>query len=466
MRPSAVIHPEPCWDRSLLDGIGRLGLGVSGGADSMALLHLLAPVCRARGIETTVLHLDHGLRDAAARADALFVREAAEKAGLAFREATASIPASPGQSYEMVAREARLTFFARCVRDLNLDAVATAHQADDTAETLMLRLLRGAGAGGLSGLRPRSELRIDDLRLPLVRPLLAIPSAALRAWLTAAGHTWREDASNRDTTIPRNHLRHTVFPWLTRELGSDPRPALVRSAEILRDEDVFLDELADQALEACQTGDRLQIAQLRRQPPALRRRLLRLWLRSLGQPPDATGLTVCRAVLDQLDTDTWQTTLPGGRLLRIEIGELFLVGRTTDRPRPAPFILADPDIRGTYDFGPFRITLSPADSIVRQTNTPGQLPATCTFARAALATATLGIRTWLPGDRIAPVGLAGSKKIQDIWTDAKVPAELRATLPLLTRGNEVLWIPGYRVARALAVDDPIRPLVNLRVESV
>ena len=215
----------------LLLAVTRLGVAVSGGADSVALLHLLLPECRARGIAPTVLHLNHGLR-AEADEEARFVEALAADAGVPFvsrRVALAERPAD-GRSLEMAARDARLDFFRHAYEECALDALATGHHADDVAETLLMRLARGAGAAGLAGLRPHTHL--DGCRM--IRPLLAISGAALRAWLRERGLTWCEDASNRDPAIPRNAVRHVVLPHLEATWVADLRARLCQSAETLR----------------------------------------------------------------------------------------------------------------------------------------------------------------------------------------------------------------------------------------
>ncbi len=232
-----------------LGGVRRLGLAVSGGADSVALLHLLLPLCRAAGVEPVVLHFDHRLRGAAAAADARFVARLAQRLGVASQLGRAEVP--PGRpaagahlSVEMAARAARQSFFRAAARVGRLDAIATGHTADDVAETLLLRLARGSGATGLSGLRP--EHAVAGVRY--LRPLLECTHQELCNWLRGRRQVWREDASNGDESIPRNRVRRVVLPWLEQHWTPALRAMLVQSATILRDEDALLETLARQEL--------------------------------------------------------------------------------------------------------------------------------------------------------------------------------------------------------------------------
>ncbi len=198
----------------LLDGVSRLWAAVSGGADSMALLHLLHALHRCgEWPEFQALHVNHGLRGAASEADADLVRACCRRLGVPLQIESVTIPPTghrQGESLEMAARRARLAVYHRLCNAPG-DALATGHHADDGVETLLLRLFRGAGAQGLSALGPRSH--VGTLRL--IRPLIDCRRAELCAWLRQQGHAWREDHSNRDLSIPRNHLRHKVLPMLT-----------------------------------------------------------------------------------------------------------------------------------------------------------------------------------------------------------------------------------------------------------
>ena len=186
-----------------------IGLAVSGGADSTALLIAVAEARREMDFDAVVLHVDHGLRPDSGE-DARFVASLAERYGLPFHKLRARIRRRPQESLEMAARRVRLAFFAKCVKSLKLDAIATGHHMDDVAETFLMKLRRAS----LCGIRATSE--VGPIRF--VRPLLGCRDAELKDYLVKYGETWCEDASNDDTSIERNRIRHEVIPYLQKVL--------------------------------------------------------------------------------------------------------------------------------------------------------------------------------------------------------------------------------------------------------
>lgn len=197
-------------NRSILPS-GRIGLAVSGGSDSVALAFLLTQGGKRRNAAKrfVILHVDHGLRKES-KAEYRFVRALAKRLGLPFKGIHAKVDRRPGESLEMAARRVRLDFFATCMASLGLDAIATGHHMDDVAETFLMKLRRAS----LCGIRETSS--VGPIRF--VRPLLGCRDAELKAYLDKFGETWCEDASNDDTSIERNKIRHEVIPYLEKTL--------------------------------------------------------------------------------------------------------------------------------------------------------------------------------------------------------------------------------------------------------
>ena len=473
---------------ALLRGVRRLGIAVSGGSDSTALLRLLLPLCRGAGVQPVVLHLDHGLRGAASAADARAVARLARRLGVGCRVAGGgwgaggfSVPHSAlraprsARSLEMRAREARLAFFRAAAEAERLDAIATGHTSDDVAETLLLRLARGSGAAGLAGLRPRHVVA----GVAFVRPLLEASHAELRAWLRRRGWTWREDATNRDTRIPRNRVRRVVLPWLEKRWVPSLRERLRQSAAILRDEDALLEEMAKEASVQCSVfsvrgrGFRVQgsgqtdcrppaceirLNRLNALAPALQRRVIRTWLMDAGFDCAAGFEAVERLRAAAANGGPWPVCFSGGARvssragrLRLTFGRFHTLQRVKARPGEEVAVLPVP---GTVIVAGARVTARRGRGIVRTAGPVGSLPSACSLDAAALAGRTVHVRTRRPGDRIRPLGLDGSKSLQDLFVDAKVPAACRDRLPLLVVDGEVAWVPGYRIARAFAVRGP------------
>ena len=192
---------------------GRIGLAVSGGADSVALAFLLTKGGKKKNAAKrfVVLHVDHGLRKES-KEEYRFVRNLAKRLGVPFKGVHAKVTRRPRESIEMAARRVRLDFFEKCMRTLKLDAIATGHHMDDVAETFLMKLKRAS----LSGIRETSE--VGEIRF--VRPLLDCRDAELKAYLRKYGEEWREDASNGDLSIERNRVRHEVIPYLERTLDA------------------------------------------------------------------------------------------------------------------------------------------------------------------------------------------------------------------------------------------------------
>ncbi|MEI8243761.1 MAG: tRNA lysidine(34) synthetase TilS [bacterium] len=483
---------------SMLAGVRRLGVAVSGGSDSVALLRLLVPICRAAGVTPVVLHLNHGLRGAASVADARFVATLAKRLGVACVQAKAGfedegrrtisvragkdLPPStrhrpaPACSLEMAARTARQQFFREAEKRRRLDAIATGHTADDVAETLLLRLARGSGAAGLSGLRPVHA--VAGVRY--VRPLLGCTHGELLAWLRARRQAWREDASNRDERIPRNRLRHAVIPWLEQNWSPSIRAMLVQSASILRDEDALLEELSAACGErsVALAGVRSAACGLRMPhaavPVALQRRILRQWLLAAGYP-GAAGWDEVETIRTRLGAkEVWQVSLPGAVRVQGRDGRLWLVAaepaaaggpaaarRNARLPREDAVELPVP---GVVDVAGVRVMARQGRGIVRTGGPVGVLPSACSLDAQALQGKKLLVRTRRPGDRIRPLGLDGSKTLQDLFVEARVPAEKRDLLPLLVVDDEVVWVPGYRVAKQVAVRGPRAAAVRVKMQ--
>lgn len=288
---------------------GSVVAAVSGGGDSVALLHLLT----ATPHRVIVAHLDHALREDSER-DAWFVRDLAERLGylcVTERVEVAKIAASRKANLEATARELRYSFLARVAKEHSAQAVLTAHTQDDQAETVLMQLLQGTGRG--VGMRPK--------RGKVVRPLLELSHAMLRAYLNSKGQTWLEDVTNADITFDRNYLRHEVFPDMV-ERFPQAKVALSRFAEISQGEDDALDPLAARLLHS---DPRWPCPAYRATPllqalPALRRRALRQMLERCGQRPESRLILSLEKALEES-----AFTLPEGWTVRRREGTLFLI---------------------------------------------------------------------------------------------------------------------------------------------
>jgi tRNA(Ile)-lysidine synthase len=364
----------------------------------------------------------------------------------------------------MSARAARQAFFARCCGTARLDAVATGHQADDVAETLVLRLARGAGGSGLAALRPRSPAspalaRAAGRPFSFIRPLLPASGRALRAWLTRRGLTWCEDASYQSCDIPRNRVRNRLLPQLEAAWGESLRENLCRSADILREEDALLEALAARRLKTIGSGGEIDIPRLRRQPEPLQRRILRQWLFAHGEDKAAGFESVARLLGLCFGGEAARLQLPGGSHAVACDGRLTLRSRGAETNPEATLSLP-----GRTCWGGLEIIAEPHSGICSEAHGVGRYPAACSVDAAKLKGRVLTVRSRKPGDRLYPTGLDGSKKLLDVCVDAKVPEAQRDAIPVIACGEDVVWIPGYRVSRPFRVSAKDAPSLRITVQ--
>jgi len=298
-------------------------VAVSGGADSVALLHLLL---EAGYTNLIVTHFNHRLRGASSTGDARFVERLATKLSLPFELGSAdvrTIATEQKLSLETAARHARYSFFALTAKKHRTRSLFLAHHADDQVETCFFQFLRGSGAAGLAGMKPRSERTIDGVTLTLHRPLLSIPKQQLLDYLSERKLRHREDASNAVADASRNKLRLQVLPMIEELFGSSFRSSIVRNASVFAEEDDFLSALTLPMA----THPELQVKILRQLHPALLRRVLHAWLKNHGidEPGFAeVERTASLLEIDEQGVGPAKINLPENRHARRRAGVLFL----------------------------------------------------------------------------------------------------------------------------------------------
>lgn len=304
---------------------GRYLVGVSGGRDSVALLHWLLSLGYRKLV---VCHLDHGLRGRESLADARFVEKLATRSDLLFEskaEDMRSCATKHRISIETAARAARYEFFAEVSRRRRCSTIFLGHHADDLVETFLFNLLRGSGNEGLRSIRPISARPVKGAELTIVRPLLGVWREEIDAYVEANGLTFREDASNRSLEPKRNRIRHRIIPLIEKEFGRAVRKSLWRAAEIVAEEHAVLEQVMPEDL---QQEGRLRVAVLRKLPVALQRRAIRCWLRGHGIAEIGFDLIESARALLDLNSPRAKINLPGNRYVRRRAGELFV-----DEPR-------------------------------------------------------------------------------------------------------------------------------------
>jgi tRNA(Ile)-lysidine synthase len=445
-------------DTALLKPGLRLAVGVSGGADSVALLRALHQRSGEVGLVLHVAHLNHGLRGAEADADCEFVGELAAGLGLPFHEALVNVGVEAeksGASIEEAARRLRYLWFRELLSDVPLDAIATAHTHDDQAETVCAKFLRGAWTEGLSGIHPVVEFPEGRV----LRPLLGATRAEVQAYLKAIGQGWREDASNRDLQFTRNRIRHELLPLLE---GWNPRlrDHLAQMAELARDEEAWwqaeLVRVAPQVLLAGRpvrgggraSGDGLavDVVRLAALAPALQRRLLRHAARQLG------------AMLDFQATEAVRT--------------LALEGRAGQRRELAGGLRAERTPRelrlNTGGASESRVEERPSEYMVQ---IPGEIAAPAFALLLSVESAagdpprTAQLRNWRPGDRVRLRHSSGPRKVKEVLERLRATGAARAVWPVLELDGRIVWMRGVDVDPEQGITVTAQPLGQSQADS-
>lgn len=437
-------------EEQLLAAGDSLLIAVSGGPDSVALLHVLAAIQDHCGISRmTVLHFDHQLRNEASRADKTFVETLAANHGLPFFTSSEDVDSFRRRhriSLEMAARTCRHRFFGDALARFGANAVAVGHTASDQAEELLLRLMRGTGPTGMMGMLPKTASH-------LIRPLLFTTRAEILAYLSDRKLSFREDSSNLDPTHRRNAVRQEIFPLLEKHFHRRVADALCRHAGLVREEEAFWTKfMAEQWRLVCVTESASRIVLSRQNlldaHPALRRRLLRLAAeRFQGNLLGFYNrhIEALSRLLDRAATDH-PVHLPYGLQAVSEGGYLVLCKSTRESPPPGEPTLSKPiNGPGSYRFASFDLHLrlkEEASSIA-----PGSFPdhPGTIWVDAARVHWPLYLRSWQAGDRFYPLGLGGSKKLQDFFMDLKIPRRDRSRVLLLCDQEKICWVLDYRL---------------------
>lgn len=382
----------------------RVVAAVSGGADSVCLLHVLREVGAS---VTGVAHFNHKWRGEASEEDERFVAAMASWMGLAFFRAEMR-GEEQGDNLEQGARRARRSFFQGLIRDGVCDRVALGHTRDDQAETVLFRVLRGSGLTGLAGIHPVSD--------GLIRPLIGVRRSEVEEYLRARNVKWREDVSNRETRFARNRIRHELMPQLARDWNPGIVDALANLADLAYEEE----RRWDLSLEAVETvrlepGDR-----------ALARRQIRRAIRAAKGDLRGIEFQHIESVIDMKGS---RVTLPGVEAVRSF--DRIRFRRSGPKAAVPPIEVTIP---GTYPApdGASEIRLEPCDNLELELPAP------------------IVLRGWRPGDHYRPVGKSRDQKLTKMFQNARVPSWERHFWPILECDGKILWARGFGAADEFA----------------
>lgn len=480
--------------QDLLCAGDRVGVAVSGGADSVALLRILLELRAELGIVLSVVHLNHCLRGTESDGDEQFVRDLAAHYDLPFFSARRDVKAYATEkrlSIETAARELRYQYFEKLLRKGEFNRLATAHTLDDQAETVLLRLLRGSGLRGLSAIRPRLSVKniAEQVCGEIIRPLLSTRREGAAAYLAEAGQEWRDDNTNRDLQYTRNRVRHVLVPLLEKEFNPAATEKLAELAEIARGEEEFWEKERNRMFgnivsfrrpawlqhsfyvpfapagdgQKSDTPDPVLLKKLdqpgptisdfvlnldkfRALPLAAQRRLLQS-LENFGMPMDFHHVNriVSLAVGDE--NSDCKIQLPWGWKAVRTANELLILTpdlRTVDR------IASDYEyqlqVPGTVTIWETGVVLDAKYASAGERYNPDHL-LDVRFAENLL------VRNWRPGDRFWPVHSKASKKIKELLQDRHVTGDEKKAWPVIASGEDVVWLRGFGVRRDLQAEN-------------
>lgn len=436
--PAELAHTSP--DTAVL-------LAFSGGADSRALLHMLASLAEEQRFRLTLAHVEHGIRGEDSRRDLEFCRQIAEQYGLEIFTLSADVPAlarASGRSLEDEAREVRYEFFDRLMRERHIPLLATAHHADDQAETMLFRLCRGTGLGGLAGIAPVRTFSCGYL----TRPLLGCSKREILDYCTANRLDFVTDNTNFDTAYARNRLRAEVLPVME-TLFAGVSQRMTATADALREDAQLLDTMARECLARVRIADGVWVDALRETPAPICRRVLMQWLLGvLGNTPERVHVdAVMHLVFD--GAKHARAALPYGKSAVIEQGYLRVLSASADEI----WIDGVPFREGKTDLVTSAVTVSVQmlDSApIEDFKTDGKTEISLPVDPAGMQ--TLFWRSRREGDVVLMHGM--HKRLRRLFREADIPPRLRNVIPLLCDGEGIVWVPFVGLRDGVKTESP------------
>jgi tRNA(Ile)-lysidine synthase len=436
----------------------RAGVAVSGGADSVFLLHVLRELASNWDLKLGVVHIEHGIRGTASLEDAEFVRQLADAMQLPFHIHHADVPAMEGNE-EQAARAVRRDFYAQLLAG-TLDRIATGHTRGDQAETVLFRILRGAGLAGLAGILPVT-------REGIVRPLLGIGRDEIELWLRERNISWREDATNQDRSYARNRLRHEVLPTLCESFNPRLDEALSNMAALAQDEESYWESEIDRMQpSSSQRPLILEASSLASVPPAVARRLIRRAIEQAKGDLRQIDFAHVERILDMARSNDGhdRAQLPGLDVMRsfgwIRFAPFLPPNERKERDFSLPLgVPGSVELPGSAA----RITLQvleKAERGVPYATVMNELD----WQRLGLlpdALPSLELRNWRPGDQYRRVGKSKDEKIKFLFQEARIPLWERREWPIITYDGTILWTRQFGAAADFAAGPSTRVVLQV-----
>ena len=426
----------------------QVGAAVSGGADSVCLLHALLELAPRHGWRVAVLHLNHQLRGAESQRDVEFVEEMARRLGLPFHLETVSV-AEAEDNLEQAGREARRAFYRRLLEAGLVDRVAVGHTRNDQAETVAFRFLRGSGTAGLAGIRPVTDGGV-------VRPLLNVTRAEVEQWLRERGIGWREDSSNADPRFARNRIRHGLLPQLEREWNPALVETLAQTAEWAQGEEAFweaeIGRLAGERLTLRDGTALMRCGALLELPVASARRLVRRAMEHVKGDLRGVGFAHVEQALALAGAPdgSGRFQAPGLDIYRsfdwIRFGRPGAESLETRNFRMALAVPGRVALPGSGAGISTELIEKPEGSDFPESVYNGKMGCV-DWQRLS---GSLEVRNWRPGDAYQPMGHSGEQKIKSLFQQARIPLWERRHWPVIVDGSSIVWSRQFGPAAHLA----------------
>jgi tRNA(Ile)-lysidine synthase len=434
-------------------------VAVSGGPDSVALLHVLDSLKTIYRLNLHVAHLEHGIRGEESRRDMKFVEELCRNLSLPFTARSEDVPAlasSRGLSLEAVARKVRYAFLEEVSEEAKASRIATGHNANDQAETLLLNLLRGAGMAGLSGIRPAMNGRI-------IRPLIEATRAEIETYIDEKHLDFRLDSSNLDEHLERNKVRKVLIPLIEKEFNPGIVDALSRSASIFSIISMYLSDRVEEALKNCSHSEdgrtTIDLEAFDQLPPAVKIFALYKVMRSLEQDDQVVSFDILNAVLNLAARSKSGSRVDvGSGIVAMKQFNKLVIGRDLALVNRYDVRL---EVPGT--------TVVEAAGCTFETEILSERPGTGEIYRSgdtayfdfAGIDLPLTARSWREGDKFVPFGLSGGKKVHDVFVDEKVATSGRAMIPIICDGEGIIWVAGVRRAERARIKDDTKTILKI-----
>ncbi|HVP56956.1 MAG TPA: tRNA lysidine(34) synthetase TilS [bacterium] len=444
---------------NMLAGGERVVVALSGGPDSVALLHVLVMLRSTYQLELHAAHLEHGLRGEQALEDMRFVESLCHGLGIPLTARSAKVAeraASSSLSLEAVGRQVRYAFLEEVMAATGATKIATGHNANDQAETLLLNLLRGSGISGLRGIRPAIEGKI-------IRPLIEAKREEILVYLKEKGLDFRTDLSNEDEAFDRNRVRRLLVPLVEKEFNPRIVDSLGRTASVFSMVASYFDNEVEAVTKACTTAEdgrlTINLAMFRTVPQIVKLFTLYSLVRSLEGDDQVVSFDTLSALLNVAERSQSGSRVDiGSGITAVKEFDTLVIGRDVARSEAYEATLSVPGTTAIEEAGcSFDVSVMQERPDSADLYTSG---ATAYFDFDKLEL-PLVARSWREGDRFVPFGLSGSKKVHDVFIDEKMPVSERSRTPIVCDREDILWLAGVRRAERARITDGTKTILKI-----